>query len=80
MKLTQAERAFLTTFSGIAEKLLSGSKPKANGGSGKRTRRSSADAAKLQKQIRAARKRKVPVTDIAEKFGVTTSYIYQIGM
>ena len=43
-----------------------------------RSRRSGADVAKMKTQIRAARKRKVPVTQIAKELGVTTSYIYQL--
>lgn len=79
MKLTNTERAFLTTLAGIAEKLLDDSKSKTNRTNGKRARRSSAEAAKLQKQIRAARRKKMPVREIAEELGVTTSYIYQMG-
>jgi len=45
---------------------------------GKRTRRSAADVAKMKKQIRAARKKKVPVSQIAKGLGLTTSYIYQL--
>ena len=79
MKLTKIERYFLATFVGIAQKLLDGSNADPDRGSGKRSRRSAADIAKMKKQIRAARKKKVPVTQIAEELGVTTSYIYQLG-
>ena len=82
MKLTKAERDFLATFAGIAHKLLNaGSAKTLNGnGNGKaRTRRSAADVAKMKKQIRAARKKKMPVAQIANELGVTPSYIYQLG-
>jgi hypothetical protein len=67
------------TFISLAQKMLDGPGATTGGRAGKRTRRSSGDAAKLQKEVRAARRRKVPVTEIAERYGVTTSYIYQIG-
>lgn len=79
MKLTKAEREFLIIFSGIAQKLLNGkSGAKRNSGDGRRTRRSAADVAKIKKQVIAARKKKVPVAQIAKDLGVTTSYIYQL--
>lgn len=44
----------------------------------KRLRRSSADAAKMKDQIRAARAKGAPATKLAEKYGVPTAYIYVI--
>jgi ribosome-binding protein aMBF1 (putative translation factor) len=41
-------------------------------------RRSRAAAADFRKQILAARKKGVSVAELAEKYGVTSSYIYQI--
>jgi hypothetical protein len=79
MKLTKAERNFLSTFAGIAHKLLNGVDAKTTKRTGRsRTRRSAADVAKMKKQIRAARKKKVPVAQIAKQLGVTPSYIYQL--
>jgi hypothetical protein len=78
MRLSKSERDLLTTFSGIAQKLLGASKPNGNSGNGQRLRRPSADVGKMKKQIRAARKKKVPVKQIAEELGITTSYIYQL--
>lgn len=49
---------------------------KASGGRAKRNRRSSADAEKMRAQIRAARAKGVPATKLAEKYGVSTAYIY----
>ena len=79
MKLTKHERDFLTTFVGIANKLLDGATAETTNGNGKtRSRRSGADVAKMKTQIRAARRKKVPVTQIAKELGITTSYIYQL--
>jgi hypothetical protein len=79
MKLSKSERNFLTTFVGIANKLLDSKTTRKKFGGKTRTRRSKVDVAKLKKQIRAARKRKVPVGQIADEFGVTPSYVYQLG-
>ena len=75
MQLTKNERAFLSTFAEIAKKVLGSP---ATTSKGKRLRRSAADVAKMKKQIRAARKKKVPVSQIAKDPGLTTSYIYQL--
>ena len=78
MALTKNERAFLSTFAEIAQKVLGEPATTTKGGNGRRQRRSAADVAKMKKQIRAARIRKVPVSQIAKDFGITTSYIYQL--
>jgi Mor family transcriptional regulator len=41
-------------------------------------RRTAADAAALRKEILAARKKGAKVAELAEKYGVTQSYIYQM--
>jgi hypothetical protein len=79
MKLRKNERAFLTTLIAVALKLLESSAARKKNSNGTRKRRSGADAARLRKQIRAARKQKVPVKVIADKLGVSTAYVYQIG-
>jgi hypothetical protein len=79
MKLKKNERVFLSTFITVAQKLLESSTASKRNGKVKRKRRSKTDAIKLRKQIRAARKRKMPVSKIADQFGVTPAYIYQIG-
>lgn len=79
MRLTKSERAYLIAFVGIAQKLLGGASVETKNGKSKQTRRSAADVARMKKQIRAARKKKVPATQIAKKLGVTTSYVYQLG-
>jgi len=78
MQLTKSERMFLRTFAEIGQKVLSSSATTTMSRKGKRTRRSAADVAKMKKQIRAARKRKVPVSQIAKDLRITTSYIYQL--
>jgi hypothetical protein len=78
MKLTKNERTFLGTFAEIAQKVLGSSASTTKNASGNRTRRSAADVAKMKKQIRAARRKKVPVSQIAKDLGLTTSYIYQL--
>jgi len=78
MALTKNERAFLSTFAEIAQKVLGSPATTTKSGKGKRLRRSAADVAKMKKEIRAARKRKVPISQIAKDLGLTTSYIYQL--
>ena len=43
-----------------------------------RTRRSGKDLVAFKKLIKAERKKGVPVAALAEKHGVTTSYLYQL--
>ena len=43
-----------------------------------KSRRSRADAAVMKKQSRAARKKGVPVADLARQYGVSTAYIYML--
>ena len=76
MQLTKNERTFLSTFAEIAQKVLGSTTTES--AKGKRVRRSAADVAKMKKEIRAARKRRVPVSQIAKDLGLTTSYIYQL--
>jgi hypothetical protein len=78
MKLSKKERDFLTTLGAVVQKILHSSKSNGSNGSKLRKRRSSADVVLLRKQIRLARRRNVPVKQIAEELGVTTSYIYQM--
>ena len=78
MKLTKSERTFLSTFAEIAQKALGSPATTTESAKGKRVRRSAADVAKMKKEIRAARKRRVPVSQIAKDLGLTTSYIYQL--
>jgi hypothetical protein len=79
MKLKKNEREFLSTIIAVAQKLLDSAIVTKKNSYGTRKRRSGADAARLRKQVRAARRQKVPVKAIADKLGVSTAYIYQIG-
>jgi hypothetical protein len=78
MRLTKNERNFLSTLSAIANKLLDTPNVPGGNGSGRRTRRSATDVTRLKREIRLARRKKVPVRQIAEQLGLTTSYIYQL--
>jgi hypothetical protein len=77
MRLSRRERELLETLVSLSEKLLSrgNSATKANG---VRLRRSRADAVQLRKQVRTARRQNVPVKEIADKLGITPSYVYQL--
>lgn len=50
---------------------------KSNAGS-RRTRRTAVQAQKMRADILAKRAKGVPATDLAEKYGVSTAYIYMI--
>jgi hypothetical protein len=78
MQLTKNERTFLNSFAEIAQKVLGSPATTTKSGNGKRVRRSGPDVAKMKKEIRAARKKKVPVSQIAKDLGITSSYIYQL--
>jgi hypothetical protein len=77
MRLSRRERELLETLVSLSEKLLAtgNSAGKANG---VRLRRSRADAAQLRKQVLTARRQNVPVKEIADKLGITPSYVYQL--
>jgi DNA-binding CsgD family transcriptional regulator len=75
MKLSRRERELLQTIMSLSEKLLTGTGSKTNGA---RLRRSKADAAELRKQVRAARRQNIPVKEIADRLGITPSYVYQL--
>jgi hypothetical protein len=62
-----------------AQKMIESSEPESSNGSGKtRMRRSSADAERMKAQIRAARAKGVAASKLAEKYGVSTAYVYMI--
>ena len=46
--------------------------------SSRRTRRTAVQAEKMRADILAKRAKGVPATDLAEKYGVSTAYIYMI--
>ena len=75
MRLSRRERELLQTIFSLSEKLLDSPGPKTNG---IRHRRSKADAVELRKQVRAARRQNIPVKQIADRLGITPSYVYQL--
>jgi DNA-binding transcriptional MerR regulator len=61
-----------------ARKLLEPPTKSQGNGNGTRRRRSSEDAAELKRQIREARRKNIPVKEIAAKLGITPAYVYQL--
>jgi hypothetical protein len=65
MKLTQGERRFLMTLMTVTQKVLEvSSAPSGRVGTKPRKRRSGADVVLLKKEVRAALKRKVPISGL----------------
>ena len=60
-----------------AEKLISSLENEPQRSSGRR-RRSATEAKKMRAEILKARAKGVSVTKLAEKYGVTTAYVYMI--
>ncbi len=79
MNLTKNERqVFMKVVAALVEKLLNAPyAPQVNSGK-KRIRRTRAEASKLRRRIKAARKANKPVKVIAQELGVTPAYVYQI--
>jgi hypothetical protein len=77
MRLTKRERDLLQTLMSLSEKLLASGKAGSDV-NGTRYRRSRSDAAELRKQVRTARRQNVPVKEIADRLGITPSYVYQL--
>ncbi|MDB5649486.1 MAG: hypothetical protein JWL62_1006 [Hyphomicrobiales bacterium] len=89
MSLSAREIAQLRQIITLAEKLLAKADvpakkagkatakaaPKASTG----TRRTGKELAAFRKMLKAERKQGLPVADIAQKHGVSLSYIYQLG-
>lgn len=73
-KIIQMAQQVLATAEANAAKGTQGQ----GGGGGIRRRRSSAEAAKMRADILAKRAKGVPATTLAEKYGVSTAYIYMI--
>jgi hypothetical protein len=78
MKLNKRERELLQTFAKLAHKLLETPAKSGANGNGTRRRRSAEDAAELKRQIRQARRKNIPVKEIAAKLGITPAYVYQL--
>jgi hypothetical protein len=85
MSLSKRQIAYLNKIVSTAQKMLAtadldeGSSKSANSrGGSKRRRRSGAEAEKMRADILAKRAKGVPATKLAEKYGVSTAYIYMI--
>lgn len=82
MSLSNRQIAYLNKIISTAQKMLAtahlenGRGPFSNGP--KRHRRSAAEAEKMRADILAKRAKGVPATKLAEKYGVSTAYIYMI--
>lgn len=79
MPLSKRQIAYLNRIIVTAQKMLATAHlDDARGGRPKRRRRSSAEAEKMRADILAKRAKGVPATKLAEKYGVSTAYIYMI--
>lgn len=79
MALSKQQTAKLNKIIQTAQEILdAAASEQASGNGPKRTRRSSADAEKMKAAIKTARARGVPATKLAEKYGVSTAYVYMI--
>lgn len=80
MALSKRQIAHLNKIISTAQKLLDTADQedaRTRGGSGRR-RRSSAEAEKMRSDILAKRSKGVSAAKLAEKYGVSTAYIYMI--
>lgn len=80
MSLSKRQIARLNKIISTAQKVLETARLEAAAArdGAPRRRRSSADAEKMRADILAKRARGVPATKLADKYGVTTAYIYMI--
>jgi hypothetical protein len=86
VSLSSREITKLRQLINIAQKLLASAQPESRGEAHKSTasskahtsRRTGKDLAAFQKLLKAERKRRIPVAELARKHGITPSYIYQI--
>ncbi len=85
MSLTAQQKNQLKKIIEMASQLLNEDERKPNSASrnvkgqpATRVRRSGAKLTRFRKQLKSDRKAGVPVTELAKKYGVTPSYIYQL--
>lgn len=82
MSLSKRQIAYLNRIIITAHKMLDTAhleeSRNGSGGGLKRRRRSSAEAEKMRADILAKRAKGVPAAKLAEKYGVSTAYIYMI--
>lgn len=77
MSLSKRQIAYLNKIVGTAQKMLATAHLDDKAGP-KRRRRSSAEADKMRADILAKRAKGVSAVKLAEKYGVSTAYIYMI--
>ncbi len=85
MSLTTQQKNQLKKIIEMANQLLLEAEGKPSGGSRSdksepttRVRRSGAELIRFRKQLKSDRKAGIPVAELAKKYGVTSSYIYQL--
>ena len=81
MSLSRRQIAYLNRIIITAQKMLATAHLEDNGAGGrgpKRRRRSAAEAEKMRADILAKRAKGVSAAKLAEKYGVSTAYIYMI--
>jgi hypothetical protein len=81
MSLTAQQKKELKRLVELLNQLLeepTGKKQVAKNGNGKRLRRSGAELTSFRRKLKTDRKAGVPVAELAKKYGVTPSYIYQM--
>ena len=80
MALSKRQIAYLNKIITTAQKMLDTAhlEDSRSGGGPKRRRRSAVEAEKMRADILAKRAKGVPATKLAERYGVSTAYIYMI--
>ena len=80
MSLSKRQIAYLNKIIATAQKMLDTAhlEDSRTSGGPKRHRRSAVEAEKMRADILAKRAKGVPATKLAEKYGVSTAYIYMI--
>ena len=83
MSLSKRQIAYLNRIITTAQKMLAtahleDSRSISRNGGPKRRRRSAVEAEKMRADILAKRNKGVPAIKLAEKYGVSTAYIYMI--
>lgn len=78
MSLSKRQDAYLKKIVGLVEKVRAEAEKASNLNVKVRTRRSRRDTEKMRKAVLAARAKGVSAAELAEKYGVSTAYIYMI--
>jgi hypothetical protein len=87
MSLSPTEVAKLKKLISLARELLASAEPATKLAAkdapkqpGRRARRTGKDLVAFRKMLKAERKKGVRVEDLAQKHGISTTYIYQLGV